>query len=443
MAAELLRTLVSLTLVSSTAILLVLALRRPLRAWAGARASYWLWLVVPVLALASLLPLPAQSFQMSTESLPAQVRSALTAVEQTVLSADAPSFPVTLLSIWLFGASVMCVIMVVRQRSFTRSLGALIPETSDILRSNAVSAPMVVGAWKPRIIVPQDFESRYSPEERELVLAHERAHLIRHDVASNALASAALCLFWFNPLLYFALGWMRADQELACDARVLLYRQHAARAYANALLKTQLATESTWRMPVGCQWQSTHPLKERIAMLKQPLPRKRRHLSGIASVIVLAGGGGYVAWAGQGAVSADGPSILVSIKLTVSDPRTNEMFNLVTQYVVHSGEVPAGMLDKQPLAFACKPYLPDDPRVKKWFQNEPVTYQAIYVECEVWDKGQRVFTPSVLTEDGRYAVLEYMGKHAEDAESRRYKLEISASTSGIDLEAAKAAADIR
>ena len=48
------------------------------------------------------------------------------------------------------------------------------------------------------------------------------AHTIRNDVAVNMLASLALCISWFNPLIYKALVWLRMDQELACDAHVLV-----------------------------------------------------------------------------------------------------------------------------------------------------------------------------------------------------------------------------
>ncbi len=91
------------------------------------------------------------------------------------------------------------------------------------------------------------------------MLAHERAHLLRRDVFVNAVAAGWLCVFWFNPLMYWAIGRLRLDQELACDA-VALARTGAARhCYADALLKTQLASESGWQMPIGCRWHSGHP----------------------------------------------------------------------------------------------------------------------------------------------------------------------------------------
>jgi len=82
-----------------------------------------------------------------------------------------------------------------------RSLGKLTPDCGDTQRSAAIVAPMLLGAWRSRLILPVDFESRYSEAERTLMLAHERAHLMRHDVLVNAIAAGWLCLFWFNPLM--------------------------------------------------------------------------------------------------------------------------------------------------------------------------------------------------------------------------------------------------
>jgi hypothetical protein len=168
-------------------------------------------------------------------------------------------------------------------------------------RSASVVGPVLVGIWRSRIVLPINFETLYSPEERPLVLAHEEAHKKRFDVLVNAIATVWLCLFWFNPLMYWAVARLRFDQELACDASVLVGLDTGRRRYAEALLKTQLAADSAWRMPIGCHWQSSHPLKERVAMLKHPLPGVLRRLSGVALTFVLIMSGSYVAWAGQSA----------------------------------------------------------------------------------------------------------------------------------------------
>src|SRR5687768_16699145 len=212
MGAELLQALLTSAIASSAAVLLVGLLRKPLRAATGARASFWLWLLVPVVVLASLLPAPSQVLQTSAESLTGQIRSTFSAAVISSLPRGPAIMTTAVLASWAAGSCLMFAFLLRRQLSFTRSLGKLVPDEGGFQRG-AVAAPMLVGALHPKIVVPLDFESRYSKRERGLVLAHERAHLLRRDGLINAFAAGWLCLFWFNPLMYWALRLIRIDQE--------------------------------------------------------------------------------------------------------------------------------------------------------------------------------------------------------------------------------------
>lgn len=432
---ELMRALTGAAITSSVAILLVGLLRKPLRAVFGARATYWVWLLVPALVLASLLPAPSQLLEASSGSMTGQIRSALSAVAvSTTVPRASAGLNSALLAIWAAGAAAMLVLLWSRQRSFVRSLGVLTPDPEGFQRG-AVTSPMLVGAWHPRIVVPFDFESRYSEEERELVLAHERAHVKRLDVGANAIASTWLCAFWFNPLIYWAMGWLRIDQELACDALVLAHRAEARHSYANALLKTQLATESGWRLPVGCHWQSSHSLKERIVMLKRPLPGMSRQFLGVALMVALAAGGGYAAWAGQ-AEEAKGPRILVDVKVTDTNTQTNEVFAVATRYLVHSGELPADM-QVPPAAFACTPYTSDDvERSPAWAQMKAhgfvIMPGQIFQHCVIRQDGAVIENMAFLTMDGEPASFE----RSDLEKIHHFRIELTATTSEERIAAA-------
>jgi hypothetical protein len=178
-----------------------------------------------------------------------------------------------------------------------------------------------VGAWHPRIVLPVDFESLYGHDDGALVLAHERAHRDRGDQLVNVIATFWLCLSWFNPLMYWALGRLRFDQEVSCDAVVLTARPTLRRRYANALLRAQIAAESGWRAPVACSWQSSHPLTERITMLKHPLPTPTRRGSALVLTCALIVGANYAVWttlprsANAQAISAAGQTLNEAIRL--------------------------------------------------------------------------------------------------------------------------------
>ena len=114
--------------------------------------------------------------------------------------------------------------------------------------------------------------------------------------AMQALATLLRCVFWFHPLVHVAAARFRFDQELACDAAVVARFPEARRSYGDAMLKTQLAA---FGLPLGCHWQSCHPLKERISMLKQTLPGPRRRRVATALVLSLAAAASLAAWAAQ------------------------------------------------------------------------------------------------------------------------------------------------
>ncbi|HEX6638928.1 MAG TPA: M56 family metallopeptidase [Steroidobacteraceae bacterium] len=444
MAAELLRALIMTTLASSAAVLLVGLLRRPIRRLAGARAAYCLWLLVPALTLAVLIPPPSQILLPPTAALPAQLQTMLDVAVADPASNRSPWIALTL-ALWLSGALVMCAFMLARQRAFMRVLGQAVHDARGFFRAD-VAVPMLVGILRPRIVVPADFESRYPPEEQEVVLAHESAHADRGDVAMNALACGALCLFWFNPLVYRAIAWLRVDQELACDALVLSSRPHARRTYASALLATQIAADAAWRMPIACQWgwhgQSNHPLKERILMLKRPLPGFTRRMAGIALALGIAAASGYGAWAGQTG-AGDGPPILVDLKVTVTNAQTSETHVLATRYLVHSGEEIRDA-NSQPLQYACTPYLPDEPgRSTDWTaikaRGIPLPPAGhILVLCSIREDGQEVAAPAVLMADGKPGVIEIGRKEG----SVHYRLDVDVSTSAARIAAAAEQAQV-
>jgi TonB family protein len=216
------------------------------------------------------------------------------AVVGTAAAPPAPGdWALALALAWLAGAVLVAAVLVVRQCRYVRTLR----RDGDVWRASGASAgPAVVGALRPRIVLPDDFETRYEPAEQVLVLAHERAHIARHDVRANALAATLSVAFWFNPLVHFAAGRFRLDQELACDARVLRGSPAGARrTYANAIFKTQLADSG---LPVGCQWQSSHPLRERLRMLKTNAHSTRRRRAGAAAIAAVAGLFALAAYAG-------------------------------------------------------------------------------------------------------------------------------------------------
>ena len=277
----------------AAAVLLVLILRRPVRALFGARAAYGLWLIAPLAALAVLLPARTVTVRAPVAPLPVAAPAALSPTKAivaptTVTPQAAPRLQVPthrlrdgLVMGWALIALLAIGVQAERQRRFLKSLGKLRSEDDLFHAEHAGVGPAVIGALSPRVVLPADFALRFTPEEQALILAHERNHLSMGDAQINALTTAIQCLFWFNPLVHIGANRLRVDQEIACDAAVLTRHPVARRAYGEAMLKTQLAPHAP---PLGCHRPASanSQLKERFVMLKQhrqgraPSLRRRR-----------------------------------------------------------------------------------------------------------------------------------------------------------------------
>lgn len=432
--------LVETTLAASVAILIVGLLRRPLRRALGARAAYWVWLLVPCSTLAVALPAPSQPARAVISAVPYPVTHVVENAAKVFSRAEASSgSELMVLLSWLAGVSAMLTIAVWRQRNFVRSLGRLSSRADGTYGSESGVEPMLLGLWRPRIVLPADFEARYTPEEASLVLAHERAHLQRGDVPVNAIAVAWLCLAWFNPLMYLAVGWLRFDQDLATDALVLEAAKAPRRRYANTLLKTQLISDSPWRLPIGCQWQSGHPLKERIGMLGRPLPGVFRRTVGVSLALAFSALTGCAVWGTQptGKLGGSGTPVTVHMKWLLNgvDLLPVDGHSPMREFVVSDGVdfdrsySSAGHVQR----IRCVVSLPDTQHASRIW-NVPGTWQKfkqtggptaglLLLECIWRENGKVVMTPSVVFPDGGPAAVE-VGDGVTDR-----RLEFKASTS--------------
>ncbi|MEP7185466.1 MAG: M56 family metallopeptidase [Rhodanobacter sp.] len=281
-----------LLLAFTMAILCVAVLRRPCRRLFGARRACQLWLLPPLAMLASQWPHGAVGVDTNTP-LPTLVYLITSAGSPALFHPGVPEsygWLVAAVCAWGLGMQLMAWRAIRAQRRFRKALRHATPvadgsSSIPLLRATRSDmGPALVGAWRTQIVIPADFDTRYDPIERALILAHERMHAQRRDGFGSLAAQVMLAVFWFNPLAWWALGALRHDQELACDAAVLLQHRPKRRVYANAMLKTQ---PSAHQLPVGCCWSPRHPITERIAMLKQSPPSHRRARLGLVAGVVL------------------------------------------------------------------------------------------------------------------------------------------------------------
>ena len=117
---------------------------------------------------------------------------------------------------------------------------------------DAVTVPMVWGLFRPVILLPADADE-WEPERQRAVLLHELAHIQRQDWLLQTIAQITCAVYWFNPLLWFAVRRMQAEAEQACDDHVLNagYQSTAYAQYLLDIVRNIKALRSAWRATVA------------------------------------------------------------------------------------------------------------------------------------------------------------------------------------------------
>jgi bla regulator protein BlaR1 len=87
----------------------------------------------------------------------------------------------------------------------------------QVRESARIAVPMVVGMVKPVLLLPIGLATSLSIREIEAVLAHELAHVKRHDYAVNLLQSVVEVLYFFHPALWWLSARIREEREHCCD----------------------------------------------------------------------------------------------------------------------------------------------------------------------------------------------------------------------------------
>jgi beta-lactamase regulating signal transducer with metallopeptidase domain len=86
-----------------------------------------------------------------------------------------------------------------------------------IAESPLISSPVAVGLWSPKVLLPPNFQARFSAQDQENVLRHEIAHLERFDDWSNLVQQLCIALFPISPFLLILRRRLRLLEEIACD----------------------------------------------------------------------------------------------------------------------------------------------------------------------------------------------------------------------------------
>ena len=136
--------------------------------------------------------------------------------------------------IWMVGLGLMLFYNVVGCVRLFRQIEGAVPLRKGLYLADYIPTAFVLGIIRPRIYLP----SALAVEERGYIIAHERCHVRRKDHIFRLLGYLALCLHWFNPMVWLAFILSGKDMEMSCDEAVIrMYGPRIRAEYSRSLLR--------------------------------------------------------------------------------------------------------------------------------------------------------------------------------------------------------------
>ncbi|GAB3778698.1 hypothetical protein GCM10028818_28100 [Spirosoma horti] len=163
----------------------------------------------------------------------------------------------------------------------------------QVRESARIAVPMVVGVLKPVLLLPIGLVTNLTTREIEAVLAHELAHVKRHDYAVNLLQSVVEVLYFFHPALWWLSARVREEREHCCDDLAVQACGGDGRILARALAHVEelrlTPVESTPRLAMALttnRQQLLHRVQRMLGVPTRPLV-SNGSLAGLTLVTIL------------------------------------------------------------------------------------------------------------------------------------------------------------
>lgn len=382
------------------------------------QALWWIACLKFPLGLLWILPivlpiLPRQ--KTGYETALAKTESAMATATSSVGGHPPVDWTVAVLLLWVLGTILFLVAVakdavrlrrlvhagqVLTQGSLAESLRILslkigLSRPPQLVESGEISSPMVVGLLRPTVLVPEGFGEKFSLDEREMALAHELAHLRRHDLWTGLIPTLARALFWFLPPLHWATREWETEREAACDAEAIALTQATPPSYGRLLLNIVAKDD---RRPVASAIGATagfHTLKRRLASVGQP----DRPVPSFAFVIPILA---FLPWM---PVSSGGPTgVLYNADLEAGEKdapahwsrgsRISSVRYIWDRETTHGGRGALAIFKTDDRYFP----------IAEWSQTIPVQGDASAIEVSAWVRAERMYKAVLdvqfLKEDG-------------------------------------------
>jgi beta-lactamase regulating signal transducer with metallopeptidase domain len=119
-----------------------------------------------------------------------------------------------------------------------------------VLISTVAESPSVIGWLRPVILLPAATLAGLEPEQLQAVLAHEIAHIRRHDYLVNLAQTMVETMLFYHPAVWWASARIRHERELCCDDAAVAVCGDAI-SYARALTSLERQRVTTPRLALG------------------------------------------------------------------------------------------------------------------------------------------------------------------------------------------------
>lgn len=151
-------------------------------------------------------------------------------------------------AVWGLGVCVMGLYTLISYLRLKNKLGGAVSYGDRAYKVNGLDTAFLLGFLHPRIYLPADIQ----PEEADMVIRHERAHLRRGDNWLKLIGFICLSVHWFNPLVWLAYILLCRDVEDACDEQVVRkLGVDERKAYSAALLSCAKKRNALAACPVA------------------------------------------------------------------------------------------------------------------------------------------------------------------------------------------------
>ena len=196
-----------------------------------------------------------------------------------------------------------------------------------LLEHEGSGSPLLLGILYPAIVMPSALLSGFGAEQYRMALAHELAHIKRHDLVWSLVAALVRMVFVFHPLVWWASWRLDMSQEIAADQFALTGFDKELCAYAEMLLAVASQPQPNGLVPVLSAGTvgRYRTLKRRIAAMKSFHPGSRGGVMASALLVGLIAVPGVVPWR---LVAADASATL-QVSTPASVPKSVTVFPVV------------------------------------------------------------------------------------------------------------------